>query len=506
MRVLVGYHHHGSSWRRKAAAATCSALAREFGPVRINRHISNSAQLSTREQVQKDARSMHLQKLLREYGAKHTTPLSINQMFDFGQYDSPGRNRSTTLLAAAQFVHEELPVRVAHLIQDLLALPFGLSQNSAIQEVVELFHTTINEVTEHPRPKSSKEERELRERIKKMLRRHRNIVTHMRSALASDLLSEDEKLSLQPFLDRFYATRIGNRTMLAHYVELGQAKKDNWVGLINDKCHISKVVSSAYSIATAVCTQHHQIQPPSLVVVGATDTTIRYVESHLEYMLTEVLHNSIYSTWQHHTAKTEMKSVSPLPEIKVVIAEGEKDITVAILDQGGGFGRKNFDSIWTHLHFPDSCFITHHHGNGSENNILSSSSRSSSTDDSSSSSSSSCSTEGDSMRDNCYINKNHDSDSINSKDTLGVNAHDLSPLINGYSRAAPRLSQNGLPVCRLYARHFGGELSIQAMENYGCDVFITLRKDGDFPEAIPALDYSVPGSSLDMPQPKHLLI
>eukprot|EP00471_Norrisiella_sphaerica_P005136 CAMPEP_0184489186 /NCGR_PEP_ID=MMETSP0113_2-20130426/14710_1 /TAXON_ID=91329 /ORGANISM="Norrisiella sphaerica, Strain BC52" /LENGTH=373 /DNA_ID=CAMNT_0026872457 /DNA_START=128 /DNA_END=1249 /DNA_ORIENTATION=- len=361
------------------------------------------------------------------------TPYSIDQMYEFGHYDVPGRNRSTTLLAAAQFVHEELPVRCAHLIQDLLSLPFGLSQNSAIQEVVDLFHTTIQEIVSFNRPKASKDERKLREMIKNMLRRHRNIVTHMRSALAGDLLSSEEKLALQPFLDRFYAMRIGNRTMLAHYVDLGAETKKGWVGLINDECNVPDVVKNAYNIATMVCTHHHKMKVPEISIVGDTKCQIRYVEAHLEYILTEIFHNAIYSTWKYHSEKSPKR---PLPEIKVVVASGKTDITIAVSDQGGGFGRSHLDSIWTHLHFPDACF----------------------TDKKS---------------------------PVDSEVSFGENESELSPLINGYSRNAPRLPVNGLPVCRLYARHFGGDLSIQVMENYGTDVFVTIPKRGDHPEALP---------------------
>mmetsp|Transcript_22983 Transcript_22983/g.40674 ORF Transcript_22983/g.40674 Transcript_22983/m.40674 type:complete len:462 (+) Transcript_22983:168-1553(+) len=411
-------------WRRSASSSSESIIPN----------------VASREQVQRDARHMGLRRLLEQYGEKDTTPLSINQMYDFGQYEAPGRNRSTTLLAAAQFVHEELPVRCAHLIQDLFALPFGLSENSAIQEVVGLFQNSIQEISKHPRPKSSREELELRQVVMGMLKRHRTIVTHMRSALAGDLLSNEERLQLQPFLDRFYTTRIGNRTMLAHYVRLGEEKQPGWVGLINDKCNIHTVVSNAYAIASSVCTYHHDMTPPPVRIVGKLDTEVRYIESHLEYILTEIFHNSIYQTWKHHTHRDTPRR--ELPEVKVVIAEGEKTISIAVSDQGGGFARKSLDSIWTHLHFPDDENLSHTHqkeGPISEDEDVS----------------------------------------------FSPNDIDFSPLINGYSRVSPRFSQNGLPVCRLYARHFGGNLSIQVMENFGVDVFVTIPKSGNHPEALP---------------------
>jgi len=37
----------------------------------------------------------------------------------------------------------------------------------------------------------------------------------------------------------------------------------------------------------------------------------------------------------------------------------------------------------------------------------------------------------------------------------------------------------GLPVSRLYAKYFGGDVEIQSMEGYGCDVYIRLDHIGD---------------------------
>uniref|UniRef100_A0A7S3YTG3 Protein-serine/threonine kinase n=1 Tax=Lotharella globosa TaxID=91324 RepID=A0A7S3YTG3_9EUKA len=103
-----------------------------------------------------------------------------------------------------------------------------------------------------------------------------------------------------------------------------------------------------------------------------------------------------------------------------------------------GFGRKHLNSIWTHLHFPEEDF-THHSTKAIEKDQI----------------------------------------------KFAANEDECSPLINGYSRHSPRLARNGLPVCRLYARHFGGDLTIQVMENHGTDVFVTIPKDGEVPEALP---------------------
>jgi pyruvate dehydrogenase kinase 2/3/4 len=43
----------------------------------------------------------------------------------------------------------------------------------------------------------------------------------------------------------------------------------------------------------------------------------------------------------------------------------------------------------------------------------------------------------------------------------------------------------GLPLSRLYARYFGGDLQIISMEGYGTDAYLHLRRLGDTEESLP---------------------
>jgi pyruvate dehydrogenase kinase 2/3/4 len=43
----------------------------------------------------------------------------------------------------------------------------------------------------------------------------------------------------------------------------------------------------------------------------------------------------------------------------------------------------------------------------------------------------------------------------------------------------------GLPVSRLYARYFGGDLQIISMEGYGTDAYLHLNRLGNVQEPLP---------------------
>jgi pyruvate dehydrogenase kinase 2/3/4 len=43
----------------------------------------------------------------------------------------------------------------------------------------------------------------------------------------------------------------------------------------------------------------------------------------------------------------------------------------------------------------------------------------------------------------------------------------------------------GLPISRLYARYFGGDLQIISMEGYGTDAYLLLNRLGNVQEPLP---------------------
>lgn len=372
-----------------------------------------------------------LERMIKAHGSRPAQPLSINQMYEFG--DAGGGADRGILLAAAQYVHGELPVRCTHLVRNLLALPYGLERNPAIQQLVQMFHQTLRDITAMPQPRTTRDEAALRAAIQQILARHREIVVHLRKALVADVLSEEEKLHLQPFLDRFFAQRIGNRTVLAHYLALQHARP-GWVGVVKDECRVEAILQDAFRrAATFVQNQDPGMmtQTPALIVEGHKDCTLRYVEAHMAYVFVEVMHNAMHST------KRAYRKTGKLTPIRAVIADGERDVCVRVSDLGNGFDRKFLPAIWTHLNWKPTAGNT-----------------------------------------NLEIVRKI-------RDVPEDELH--GPLINGYLQQFPGLPQNGLPTCRLYARHFGGDLQVAVMKNYGCDVYATFPKSGEAKEALPTV-------------------
>jgi pyruvate dehydrogenase kinase 2/3/4 len=62
-----------------------------------------------------------------------------------------------------------------------------------------------------------------------------------------------------------------------------------------------------------------------------------------------------------------------------------------------------------------------------------------------------------------------------------------------------RIRGFGLPLARIYARYFGGELTLKSTEGYGLDAYLHLPRLGDACEKLPHLVKSSPGELDSMP-------
>lgn len=117
-------------------------------------------------------------------------------------------------------------------------------------------------------------------------------------------------------------------------------------------------------------------------------------------------------------ATVEYHGTDNMPVIRVVIADGEnnEDVIIKVSDEGGGIPRSNVKRIWSYL------FTT------AEKEVV--------------------------------------EDMLNSSETP-----------SDFNTAAPLAGLGyGLPISRLYARCFGGDLTVMSMEGYGTDCFFYLPR------------------------------
>lgn len=441
-----------------------------------------------------------LSKKITYYSQFPSTGVSLRQMVQFGSDPSDG-----TLFRASQFILEELPIRLAHRVKELESLPNGLNEMPSILRVKNWYAQSFEELTTIPVPNLDKETRDhlyknnkkenvkvsiptsgsnngtwdrndiaikpeggmksafsldpspedwqaegfrtginnigastthnrkyfaavdpnvnwppevrqfnelVTQRLQKIKARHDGVV----STVAQGVLEWKNTQprievghSVQSFLDRFYMSRIGIRMLIGQHVglNLDRGNRDGYVGIICTHTNVKEIALGAVDSARFLCEEWYGLfESPKVEIVCNPNINFMYVPGHLSHMLFETIKNSLRAVVETYGTDCE-----DYPPIKVIVAEGQEDITIKVSDEGGGIPRSEVPFVWTYLY-------------------------------------------------------------TTVKDT---------PLLDpDFSRSdfkAPMAGFGyGLPISRLYARYFGGDLKLISMEGYGTDVYLHLNR------------------------------
>jgi len=345
------------------------------------------------------------------------TGVSLKYMMDFAT--STAGHSKQQLLLSAQFLHREIPVRLAHRVAELENLPHGISSKPQVQTVRDWYVESFRELRDFKPIKNSSDEDVFTSLIKSIMKRHTNVVPMMAKGileLRRDLGSEralNDLPEIHKFLDGFYMSRIGIRMLLGQHVALHEPSRDGWIGLICTNLSPVLVAEEAVADARDVCLRRYG-EAPEAEVFGDTNFTFAYVPSHLHQMLFELLKNSLRAVTEHFS-----DSNKAAPPIRVVIAEGDEDITIKVSDEGGGIPRSGLPNVWTYLY----------------------------------------------------------STAESPLENFDVESEEGPQVVAGYGY--------GLPLARLYARYFGGDLQLISMEKYGTDAFLHLSRLGTSTETLP---------------------
>jgi pyruvate dehydrogenase kinase 2/3/4 len=121
---------------------------------------------------------------IKHYASFPATGVSLRQMVQFGERPSVG-----TLFRASQFLAEELPIRLAHRVQELENLPDGLNEMPSVKKVQDWYAQSFEEITQLPRPSL---DRTVRDRLSKPSRSSNKTVSMLSEATPNPSIEEAE--------------------------------------------------------------------------------------------------------------------------------------------------------------------------------------------------------------------------------------------------------------------------------------------------------------------------
>ena len=257
------------------------------------------------------------------------------------KYAPKKRNKNHRLdldrLRNAQFLHKELPIRIAQRAIDLLTLPHGLNRTRDVQAVANTYIRYLQVVRDFPMPTNAESEREFTRILKTIVLDRHSIPMAIARGLQS--LKDGRRApidgqrlrEMEEALNRFFTARAGLRFLVEHHILSGNdensdalykkqleaegglellhieseansyydgGSEDECCGAIQKNCDPMKEVKRTVARVTKLCRDSYGICPDIEIVDCTPDAqySFTYVPHHLRYMVAELLKNGCRAT------------------------------------------------------------------------------------------------------------------------------------------------------------------------------------------------------------------
>jgi len=254
-------------------------------------------------------------------------------------YASITADKKHDALRSAQYLHKELPIRVAHRIASFRNLPFIVGCNPTILAVHELYIRAFHILNDFPEILSNEDVVKYDLVLKTLLEDHKDVIGSLAQGFKECRKHVAQDSTISSFLDRTLTSRLGIRMLVTHHLLL-QESKPGYIGLINlgmglrDKCqHWSNFVRELAEDRYGHC--------PPIKISGHTGAHFPYIEMPLDYILPELLKNAVRATIETNTGVKGDK----LPTIHIVLASNKEDFIIKISDRGGGIPHDTVDRV-----------------------------------------------------------------------------------------------------------------------------------------------------------------
>ncbi|KAI8971819.1 mitochondrial branched-chain alpha-ketoacid dehydrogenase kinase-domain-containing protein, partial [Mycotypha africana] len=351
-------------------------------------------------------------------------PVTLKQLVRFGQPPITSQSIKT----CTHYARSELPVRLARRVRAFQSLPFIVGTNPFIKEIYSLYYDSFEKLVQYYPSENSDNDQEFIEHLKAFVERHSdNIPTLARGFLECKQYMNTQDMT--HFLDDMIQARIGIRLIAEQAISLMQQQKDDanassgYIGIIDTQIKPDKLIRHCCDFVAELCEFHYGLRPEEAVIDGHTNTQFTYVPVHLEYILTELIKNAYRATVEHHR---KMGRITNVPPIQITISQGQEDISIRIRDQGNGISEEDLPNVFDYSYTTVSKIL-------------------------------------------------QEQDESENDGPSGI-FRNIAEMAMQSGVGGPLAGLGfGLPLARMYARYFGGSLTLVSMRGYGCDVFLKLR-------------------------------
>ncbi|KRY26524.1 putative [pyruvate dehydrogenase (acetyl-transferring)] kinase, mitochondrial [Trichinella spiralis] len=427
-----------------------------------------------------------------DYAQFRPSALSMQSLVDFGKL----RDEKNSF----EFLKKELLVRLANIMKEVELLPSQLMETPSTKLVYQWYQESFQELLQYENANADESTlRDFSRQLSRVLKRHNTVVETMAEGLmemkATHGIDPVTQNNIQYFLNRFYLSRISVRMLIYQHgiyfymqsklvkctwnlarISMHLSKVGNYaeqefcalkgnvhltkfdcifiifsdeahpfytsarhIGCIDPNCNVVSIIEAldAYENAKFLCDRYYVTSPGMKietinVLEPSQPISIVYVPSHLYHIMVELLKNALRAVVEEHGKKDE------LPPITIRVVKGKEDLSI----KGSLRCCRNFQISIFNYKF--GLLTVSDQGGGVPRHIVGK-----------------------------LFNYMYTTASLPSAENVEYDA----PMAGlGY----------GLPLSRLYARYFLGDLFLFSMEGYGTDACLYLKASAvDASEMLP---------------------
>ncbi|RKO96926.1 alpha-ketoacid dehydrogenase kinase, partial [Caulochytrium protostelioides] len=336
--------------------------------------------------------SFYQNAILEQYASRPANRVTLRQLTVLGKTLTPPK-----LLSSANYVRSELPVRLAHRLIAMQHLPFIVGVNPHIERMYQLYWEAFNAFRAVPPIETPDDNRRFCELLQAKMREHLIAIPQLALGISqtADHLPPGEA---DRFMNETLRSRIGRRVLSEQHVALTRmleadaaaaaagtpstsaglrgATSSSRIGIVDTRVvagdtvrYVADVLESHF----ARILPDRSVRLPEIRVTGRPEITFVYIPEQIQYILYELIKNSIQATLRQHAAHGKPYTTGydarcgapatgagaplrvtatparpkALPPIQVTIGTGESKVLFRVSDQGGGIPRGLNEHLWS---------------------------------------------------------------------------------------------------------------------------------------------------------------
>lgn len=442
------------------------------------------------------------------------TPLKLGDMYKYAASTDPHQR-----LRNAQFLYRELPIRLAQRAHDLLSLPHGLSKESTpIRQVALMYIHYIHQYQEAAYPETPEDEDRFTQLLHSMVLDRSTIPTTIAKGLAQWSMESDNNATnnsntndeaslheeeyeldrqqeMEDALQRFFTARVGLRFLTEHHILSAPSNHPTFYNYVDadevvEQMHgplstSAGIGSSSSSSDTAGGDGEKQSNASTTTLKKGTED-----RGCIQHDCNAVLECQKVAK---DVARQTYDCYGICPEIEIVDRQSRTNEGVA------------FTYVPHHLHYMLAELLKNSCRSSVERYMKEGGTKSSTA-------------KMPPVRVVMVKGKNEMTIKVSDQGG-GIPRSKMTRIFKfTHSTAKQDFEQDtefgtveagirhmrgfGLPLARIYARYFGGELTLKSMEGYGLDAYLYLPRLGEACENLPRRVVSSPGEQVSLPSAK----